>query len=99
MGDSWKNIDYKAEAKTWMEPLNRGETTGMVEIPGNWDVSDVDVSFALFNLLNAILGSTHRDQPSPSLSHPLLQIACPFRFQGPLVHSVARSFLGSPPPC
>jgi hypothetical protein len=41
MGDSWKNIDYKAEAKTWMEPLNRGETTGMVEIPGNWDVSDV----------------------------------------------------------
>lgn len=38
-GDTWKNIDYGKEAKVWMEPLVRGETTGMVEIPANWDVS------------------------------------------------------------
>jgi hypothetical protein len=25
-----------------MEPLKRGETTGMVEIPANWDVSVVE---------------------------------------------------------
>lgn len=39
MGDKWKGIDYKAKAKDWMEPLTRGEETGMVEIPANWDVS------------------------------------------------------------
>lgn len=39
MGDSWKKIDYNQSAKTWMEPLIRGEVTGMVEIPANWDVS------------------------------------------------------------
>lgn len=38
-GDSWKKIDYTQSAKSWMEPLKRGETTGMVEIPANWDVS------------------------------------------------------------
>lgn len=38
-GDSWKKIDYSQKAHTWMEPLKRGETTGMVEIPANWDVS------------------------------------------------------------
>jgi hypothetical protein len=42
MGDSWKPIDYKEQAKTWMQPLRRGEETGMVEIPGNWDVSAAD---------------------------------------------------------
>lgn len=39
MGDTWKKIDYNKDAKTWMEPLIRGKTTGMVEIPANWDVS------------------------------------------------------------
>jgi hypothetical protein len=39
MGDSWKKIDYSKPARTWMEPLVRGEETGMVEIPANWDVS------------------------------------------------------------
>jgi len=41
MGDSWTNIDYKKIAKEWMKPLEKGETTGMVEIPANWDVSAV----------------------------------------------------------
>jgi hypothetical protein len=39
MGDSWTNIDYKKTAKEWMKPLEKGEITGMVEIPANWDVS------------------------------------------------------------
>ena len=39
MGDSWTNIDYKKTAKEWMKPLEKGEVTGMVEIPANWDVS------------------------------------------------------------
>jgi hypothetical protein len=39
MGDTWKKIDYEQSAQSWMEPLKRGETTGMVEIPANWDVS------------------------------------------------------------
>lgn len=33
-GDSWTKIDYTKEAKTWMKPLIKGETTGLVEIPG-----------------------------------------------------------------
>jgi hypothetical protein len=37
--DKWTKIDYKAEAKTWMKPLQRGKETGMVEIPASWDVS------------------------------------------------------------
>jgi hypothetical protein len=39
MGDSWKKIDYFKEASSWMEPLKRGKSTNMVEIPANWDVS------------------------------------------------------------
>jgi hypothetical protein len=38
-GDKWTNIDYKDKASTWMKPLERGEETGMVQIPANWDVS------------------------------------------------------------
>ncbi|OCF75492.1 hypothetical protein I204_04348 [Kwoniella mangroviensis CBS 8886] len=41
MGDSWKPIDYKEKAKNWMEPLKKGETTGMVQIPANWDLDDL----------------------------------------------------------
>jgi hypothetical protein len=37
--DTWTKIDYKASAKTWMKPLERGNETGMVEIPASWDVS------------------------------------------------------------
>ena len=36
--DTWTKIDYTAEAKTWMKPLVRGKTTGLVEVPASWDV-------------------------------------------------------------
>lgn len=35
-GDSWIPIDYKKNAKEWMEPLKAGETTGLCEIPASW---------------------------------------------------------------
>ncbi|WWC62963.1 uncharacterized protein I303_105561 [Kwoniella dejecticola CBS 10117] len=41
MGDSWKPINYKEKASSWMEPLKKGETTGMVQIPANWDLDDL----------------------------------------------------------
>ncbi|WWC71106.1 uncharacterized protein I206_105059 [Kwoniella pini CBS 10737] len=40
-GDSWKPINYKEQAASWMEPLKKGETTGMVQIPANWDLDDL----------------------------------------------------------
>ncbi|SJX65837.1 uncharacterized protein SRS1_16391 [Sporisorium reilianum f. sp. reilianum] len=40
-GDSWTKIDYDAEAESWMKPLVRGKTTGLVEIPANWYVDDL----------------------------------------------------------
>ncbi|KAJ9092890.1 hypothetical protein QFC21_006602 [Naganishia friedmannii] len=39
--DTWTKIDYKAQAKTWMKPLQRGKETGMVEIPASWDLDDL----------------------------------------------------------
>jgi peptidoglycan/xylan/chitin deacetylase (PgdA/CDA1 family) len=41
IGDDWKKIDYDKHPNTWMEPVQRGETTGMVEIPVNWDLDDL----------------------------------------------------------
>lgn len=38
LNDTWKKIDYDKPAASWMEPVKRGETTGMVEIPVNWEV-------------------------------------------------------------
>ena len=39
--DVWTKIDYQAEASTWMQPLRRGNPTGLVEIPGNWYLDDL----------------------------------------------------------
>ncbi|CAH0056946.1 unnamed protein product [Clonostachys solani] len=36
VGDKWTNIDYSKHPDTWMKPLERGETTGLVEIPASW---------------------------------------------------------------
>lgn len=33
-GDTWTKIDYSKRAEEWMKPLVKGETTGLVEIPG-----------------------------------------------------------------
>jgi hypothetical protein len=38
--DSWIPIDYSKEPKAWMEPLKRGNETGLVEIPANWYLDD-----------------------------------------------------------
>lgn len=35
-GDTWTKIDYSKKAEEWMKPLVKGETTGLVEIPGSW---------------------------------------------------------------
>lgn len=40
-GDSWTKIDYSKKAEEWMKPLVRGQTTGLVEIPGNWYIDDL----------------------------------------------------------
>lgn len=41
VGDSWDVIDYDKPAETWMKPLQRGEETGLVEIPANWYLDDL----------------------------------------------------------
>ncbi|RSH77842.1 uncharacterized protein EHS24_002903 [Apiotrichum porosum] len=40
-GDSWTNIDYSKDAKSWMVPVQRGTPTGLVEIAVNWDLDDL----------------------------------------------------------
>lgn len=40
-GDSWTKIDYSKKASEWMHPLVKGQTTGLVEIPGNWYIDDL----------------------------------------------------------
>ncbi|KAL5483460.1 hypothetical protein ACEPAI_8691 [Sanghuangporus weigelae] len=39
--DHWTPIDYDAKAETWMKPLQRGNETGLVEIPANWYLDDL----------------------------------------------------------
>ncbi|KAI5119225.1 hypothetical protein M0805_002151 [Coniferiporia weirii] len=38
--DSWTKIDHNEKAHTWMKPLQRGNETGLVEIPANWYLDD-----------------------------------------------------------
>lgn len=40
-GDKWTKIDYNAKAETWMKPLERGKTIGLVECPANWVLDDI----------------------------------------------------------
>ncbi|XP_006461706.1 hypothetical protein AGABI2DRAFT_193101 [Agaricus bisporus var. bisporus H97] len=39
--DHWVKIDYTREAATWMKPLQKGNETGLVCIPGNWYLDDL----------------------------------------------------------
>lgn len=41
VGDKWTKIDYTKKAAEWMKPLEKGEVTGLVEIPGNWYIDDL----------------------------------------------------------
>ena len=40
-GDTWTMIDYEEKAEHWMNPLVKGQETGMVEIPANWYIDDL----------------------------------------------------------
>ena len=40
-GDSWTAIDYGKKAGEWMKPLEKGQDTGLVEIPANWYLDDL----------------------------------------------------------
>lgn len=52
-GDSWTKIDYTQDAHTWMKPLERGEETGLVEIPGNWYIDDLPPMMFIKNSANS----------------------------------------------
>ncbi|HSX81160.1 MAG TPA: polysaccharide deacetylase, partial [Candidatus Saccharimonadia bacterium] len=41
VGDHWTKIDYARSASTWMQPLVRGQETGLIEIPANWYLDDL----------------------------------------------------------
>ncbi|KAI0731890.1 hypothetical protein C8Q72DRAFT_905869 [Fomitopsis betulina] len=40
--DTWTKINYSARAGTWMKPLERGQLTGMIELPVNWYLDDME---------------------------------------------------------
>ncbi len=39
-GDKWYTIDYSKDPDTWMKPMEFGEETDLIEIPGNWHLDD-----------------------------------------------------------
>jgi peptidoglycan/xylan/chitin deacetylase (PgdA/CDA1 family) len=41
VGDSWTKIDYSQHPSTWMQPLQRGEETDLIEIPASWYLDDL----------------------------------------------------------
>ncbi|KAI0473444.1 hypothetical protein GGR56DRAFT_695736 [Xylariaceae sp. FL0804] len=53
VGDSWTNIDYGKHPDTWMKPLVRGETTGLVEIPASWYLDDLPPMMFIKNMPNS----------------------------------------------
>ncbi|KOS47028.1 hypothetical protein ACN38_g1995 [Penicillium nordicum] len=52
-GDTWTKIDYKQKAETWMKPLIKGNTTGLVEIPGSWYIDDLPPMMFIKNSANS----------------------------------------------
>ena len=41
VGDKWTKIDFEQSADAWMQALERGQETGLVEIPANWYLDDL----------------------------------------------------------
>ena len=41
VGDRWTKIDFSQPADAWMQALQRGQETGLVEIPANWYLDDL----------------------------------------------------------
>ncbi|KAJ5341779.1 Glycoside hydrolase/deacetylase beta/alpha-barrel [Penicillium brevicompactum] len=52
-GDTWTKINYEQKAETWMKPLVRGNTTGLVEIPGSWYIDDLPPMMFIKNSANS----------------------------------------------
>ncbi len=40
-GDRWTNIDYSKHPDAWMQPLERGHETDLIEIPASWYLDDL----------------------------------------------------------
>lgn len=52
--DTWTKINYKAaSAHEWMKPLQRGQETGLVEIPANWYLDDLPPMMFIKNSANS----------------------------------------------
>ena len=41
VGDRWTNVDYSMSADQWMQPLERGDETDLIEVPANWYLDDL----------------------------------------------------------
>jgi len=41
VGDRWTLIDYSKKPQEWMVPLQRGQETDLIEIPGSWYLDDL----------------------------------------------------------
>ncbi len=41
VGDTWTKIDYTKRPQEWMQPLRRGQETGLIEIPASWYLDDL----------------------------------------------------------
>ncbi len=39
--DHWTKIEYEKKAESWMKPLVKGNETGLVEIPCQWQLDDL----------------------------------------------------------
>jgi peptidoglycan/xylan/chitin deacetylase (PgdA/CDA1 family) len=41
VGERWTKIDYAQPARSWMQPWQRGQPTGLIEIPASWYLDDL----------------------------------------------------------
>ncbi|PFH48639.1 hypothetical protein AMATHDRAFT_149429 [Amanita thiersii Skay4041] len=51
--DTWTKIDYTKDASTWMNPLSKGNETGLVCIPANWYLDDLPPMMFIKNSPNS----------------------------------------------
>ncbi|KAG0635416.1 hypothetical protein HOY80DRAFT_1011894 [Tuber brumale] len=52
-GDRWTKIDYSKKAEEWMKPLEKGQESGLVEIPGSWYIDDLPPMMFIKNNANS----------------------------------------------
>ncbi|KAI9367399.1 polysaccharide deacetylase family protein [Aspergillus egyptiacus] len=53
VNDKWTKIDYSRQAADWMKPFVRGETSGLVQIPGTWYIDDLPPMMFIKNSANS----------------------------------------------